>query len=236
MNVSFLLQESFRSLLGITEIGNVPTIGGFSTTLFLQGEPVRHLQSPFINPDAPIHDVSIDACFQEHLHGSMILPPSSLVNSNYEELDGSSKWDFNKLSGFDPIAMNLDRLRESISFNNLSLSNELSLSLATSRSSVMGSDHSFCRTMELTPSFEYHRSVQFPPLTLGSRYLIAIQDILTRVASYSLENFDPVNYLARFDDSNKFGSNVREGYTMPMVPGRRKDQLLALLQAVCIFI
>jgi hypothetical protein len=97
------------------------------------------------------------------------------------------------------------------------LTNELSLSLATSQPSVMdsrsipdqsseialnhvarhfsketrlGSEQTSCSSKELSLSCSSYKTGQSSQVLLGSRYLHVIQEILAQIASYSLENLE----------------------------------------------
>lgn len=79
-----------------------------------------------------------------------------------------------------------------------SIGNELSLSLVTSRPSVLlgnstiqeqcselsSSEHASCSSRKLSSSFE------LPPLLSGARFLEAMQEILAEIACYALESFE----------------------------------------------
>ncbi|KAJ0090267.1 hypothetical protein Patl1_13009 [Pistacia atlantica] len=101
-------------------------------------------------------------------------------------------------------------------------SNELSLSLATTQPPIiygtnigdqcseiscsgethhyvnatkLESEHSSHNSKELSLSFGSCGPAQFSQLISGSKYLLAIQEILAEIASYSLENLDEMSYL-----------------------------------------
>lgn len=103
------------------------------------------------------------------------------------------------------------------SYSSSKFSNELSLTLATSKPSVISgihipgqcsemtcsgvarnslnetrfaSEQTSCNSEDLSLSFGSYRPPQFSKVILGSRYLCVIQEILAQIASYSLENLD----------------------------------------------
>lgn len=96
-------------------------------------------------------------------------------------------------------------------------SNELSLSLVTSRPSVLHGnsfqeqcsemsssgvtsysfhdrqmlpEHTSCSTKNLSSSFNAHKPLKLPPLVSGSSFLEAMQEILAEIACYALENIE----------------------------------------------
>ncbi|PSR91306.1 Homeobox protein [Actinidia chinensis var. chinensis] len=141
-------------------------------------------------------------------------------------------------------------------------SNELSLSLATScqPSIIRGTTTtdqcseiscsgvtSSCNSKKLSLGIGSHGSVQISQFLSGSRYLLVIQEILTEIASYSLENLDLMNYPAsrnaRFSLSSSgyaLMGTERDGrcgaQTDPVLREQeveaKKKQLLTLLQEV----
>ncbi|GFZ16229.1 homeobox protein ATH1 [Actinidia rufa] len=141
-------------------------------------------------------------------------------------------------------------------------SNELSLSLATScqPSIIRGTSTtdqcseiscsgvtSSCNSKKLSLGIGSRGSVQISQFLSGSRYLLVIQEILTEIASYSLENLDLMNYPASRNTRFSLSSS---GYALmgsegdgrcgaqrdPVLREReveaKKKQLLALLQEV----
>ncbi|XP_022731187.1 homeobox protein ATH1-like [Durio zibethinus] len=160
-------------------------------------------------------------------------------------------------------------------------SNELSLNLATSLPAVikgknipdksseikcysanhcclntrrLGSEQTSCNAKELSPSYNSLGQVQVSELISGSRYLLAVQEILAQIASYSLENLDQISIGA--GATNPFSSSFLAGRRMalmdpselPEINGNsevqleaevrkwtveaKKTQLLTLLQVV----
>ena len=169
-------------------------------------------------------------------------------------------------------------------------SSDLSLSLASSQPSVMcgttalnqhsersysglahpclnevglGSEQASCNTKELSLSFGSYRPVQFSQMISGSPYLHVIQEILTEILNYSLENLDHSSYSATRTTRAQANMQLSSGFPsqrglsamdpddFPEEDGRcavpkdpvlqkreveaKKTQLLALLQVVCSF-
>ncbi|XP_021749655.1 homeobox protein ATH1-like [Chenopodium quinoa] len=150
--------------------------------------------------------------------------------------------------------------------------NELSLSLATCGPSLpsdlscsdainssqsqtrLGSECKSHRSKELSlGSTSKNRPVQFPPVTSGSRYVSVLQQILSEVSSYSLDNLDKTSYKgdkslvnsssnhpfssnnfidpgASFKNTNEFHDNA--GLFEVPAGSSKRSQMLALLQMV----
>ncbi|GFZ08543.1 homeobox protein ATH1 [Actinidia rufa] len=185
------------------------------------------------------------------------------------QLMGNVRVNANGWTSLDNANLSSDNLSSSSKF-----SNELSLSLATScqpsiirgtsipdqfsEISCSGVTHrplnkrqfgseSSCNSKKLSLGIDSRGSVQISQFLSGSRYLLVIQEILTEIASYSLENLDQMNYPAsrnaKFSlSSSGYALLGSEGegrcgpQTDPVLREReveaKKKQLLALLQEV----
>lgn len=161
---------------------------------------------------------------------------------------------------------------------NSKLWNELSLSLATSQpvviegtncldqypqlafsgatqaclnSTELGSNLNSCNSMDLSLSYGSGSPIHLSQAIVGSSYLSVIQDILSQIASYSLENSDQVSYsttTAGFvpfssrsldDATSEFGSDVigisssqMELQWQKLSGDAKRSHLLTLLQLV----
>lgn len=137
--------------------------------------------------------------------------------------------------------------------------NELSLSLATCRPSLpsdltkLGSDHSSHCSKELSLGCTSNsRSGQFSPIVSGSRYLSVLQQILSEVASYSLDSLDKTSncsgnlgnsslnlpftsdHICDPGSSSKDANELHDDGSFEVLAGSsKKSQMLALLQMVC---
>ncbi|XP_039164229.1 homeobox protein ATH1 [Eucalyptus grandis] len=163
----------------------------------------------------------------------------SLGTCSYDEPAGTCKWNANRFQSRTvcppyPVARNTNTVGW-ISSGNLNIhmgcayfppnsSNELSLSLASSKSSIInlpnisdqcseisnaGASHHFsnerrayksglnsCNNKELSLCSASYGAPQLSQLIAGSKYLSGIQEILAQIASYSLENLNKVSYVS----------------------------------------
>lgn len=186
------------------------------------------------------------------------------MNHGYESLpfDSSTKWDLNKFvipesfgrvigrNGVQPlnptaysfpnewILSQNTAATNSISRGSSRFSNELSLSLASSRpSTVHGTsirdqcaEQTSCSSTSLSPSFDSYKPLQPSPL-LGSRLFQAMQEILAEIACYALVSCST----AGVDNG---GNNVQVLSSLGIFPSdkweveAKKKHMLALLQMI----
>lgn len=178
--------------------------------------------------------------------------------------DTSSRWDFSKsLTSPELVGTVIPRptinstsngwiLPECGSLTNNSpgsslFSNELSLSLATSRPSVInrssvqepclemsssgitsyslhqrhvGSEQTSCNSNNVSLSFNSTKPVEISHLLLGSSYFHVMQEILAETARFALENFDQTSYLTTgIEDRKDFSFSLAgRGYSA-LTPG-----------------
>ncbi|KAI6679961.1 hypothetical protein NL676_033842 [Syzygium grande] len=164
---------------------------------------------------------------------------TSFGTCSYDEPAGTCKWNANRFQSRTvcppySVARNTNTVGW-ISSGNLNVhmghayfpsnsSNELSLSLASSKSSIInfpnisdrcseisnaGASHQFsnerrayksdqnsCNSKELSLCSASYGPPQLSQLIAGSKYLTGIQEILAQIASYSLENLSKVSYVS----------------------------------------
>ncbi|CAL0327128.1 unnamed protein product [Lupinus luteus] len=131
----------------------------------------------------------------------------------YDEVPGGSMWNnvnkfpkateivetvcqpYSSIGNMDPNGWTSNIVNlTSHAYNSSNFSNELSLSLATSRTTGQCSEAScpdVSSNRELAMGSKKY--VQFSPLVLGSRYLVGIQQILAQIARYSFEDVEQMN-------------------------------------------
>ncbi|KAL2525614.1 Homeobox protein ATH1 [Abeliophyllum distichum] len=172
-------------------------------------------------------------------YSNMINSSSGTMNYVCSDLpfDTSSRWDFSKSITSPELAGVIPRQTGNSTSNGWILpergclttnspgsslfSNELSLSLATSRPSVVhgtsvqepclemsssgltsyslhqrhiGSEQTSCNSNNVSLSFNSSKPVEISHLLLGSRYFHVMQEILAEIARLALENFDQTSY------------------------------------------
>ncbi|XP_047323933.1 homeobox protein ATH1 [Impatiens glandulifera] len=213
--------------------------------------------------ETEIHD-QFASLFSLHNYSNNL--PTSLENypnSIQPDYFGVPKWDFNKGSVWSEVngssssdlGLQHGQLTQNVDPNTWVIgNNELSLSLATykpsmiggitripDRSSVISSDPSSSDSKSLSLSFGSRSPAQVhPQFFYGSRYLGAIQEILAEIAIYSLDNCGGnqanKNYLVDAFSDDEFGINGGIDMSQLIHQGQknlsRKKQLLSLLQLV----
>ncbi|OIW14935.1 hypothetical protein TanjilG_30654 [Lupinus angustifolius] len=194
--------------------------------------------------------------FQNHVY-------EKVPHRGYDEVTGGNMWNnvnkfpkateivetvcqpYSSIGNMDPNGWtsNISNLTNH-AYNSSNFSNELSLSLTTSRTAGQCSEASFpdvSSNRELAMGSTKY--VQFSPLVLGSRYLVGIQQILAQIARYSFEDVEQMNgsssafptmrsVLVNDKENSKFEEPHAESPLQRHAAESKKSQLLVLLQLV----
>ncbi|CAA2975905.1 homeobox ATH1-like [Olea europaea subsp. europaea] len=242
--------RDFSTVASYSVNGN-PILDQFVEGIPLSGLSVATLPGARCNNMENPNNFSTSSPFEYPLECPRNIVPSDYTNvmnsscgtMNYEfndlPFDTSSRWDFSKsLTSPELVGTVIPRPTGNSTSNGWILpergslttnspgsclfSNELSLSLATSRPSVInrtsvqepclemsssginsyslhqrrhiGSEQTSCNSNNVSLSFNSSKPVEISHLLLGSSYFHVMQEILAEIACFALENFDQMNY------------------------------------------